>query len=128
MGARKLAAIVSGDSALAEEAIDPSSLEGASIVMLDADEEYNDAVRAALSACGVRSWDEARCLQIDLHPLAVADGRAVFLTTADVPAPVDGSHASIPVGPASAPGRGPALPSGRRVRRAFGLRRRDACR
>ena len=99
VGSRRLAAIMSNGNALAEEeALDPVDLEGASIVMLDADEEYNDAMRGALSSCGVRSWDEVRCPQIDLHPLAVADGRSLFLTTADVPVPTDGSLVSVPVG------------------------------
>ena len=88
VGSRKLAAIMSADNALAEEgAIEPSSLEGARLVMLDADKEYNDAVRGLLKGAGVASWDEVRCPQIDLYPLAVAGSDAVFPATADMPVP-----------------------------------------
>lgn len=98
VGSRKLAVIMSKDNPLAEEgAIDPSDLEGARIVMLDADEEYNDTVRSLLKGAGVASWDEVRCPQIDLFPLAVA-GDAVFPATSDVPLPADGTLASVPVG------------------------------
>ena len=65
--------------------------------MLDADEEYNDTVRSLLKGAGVASWDEVRCPQIDLFPLAVSDD-AVFPATSDVPIPPDGTQASVPVG------------------------------
>ena len=98
VGSRKLAVIMSKDNPLAEEgALDPSDLEGAHIVMLDADEEYNDTVRSLLKGAGVTSWDEVRCPQIDLFPLAVSDD-AVFPATSDVPIPTDGTLASVPVG------------------------------
>lgn len=98
VGSRKLAVIMSKDNPLAEEdALDTSDLEGAHIVMLDADEEYNDTVRNLLKGAGVASWDEVRCPQIDLFPLAVADD-AVFPATSDVPLPADGTLASVPMG------------------------------
>ena len=99
VGSRKLAAIMSGDNPLAGESVlDPASFEGARIVVLDADEEYNDAMKKFLANAGVTTWEEVRCPQIDLYPLAVADGSAVFPATADMPVPADGSIVSVPVG------------------------------
>lgn len=99
VGSRKLAVIMSKDNELAEEeALDPSNLDGASIVMLDADEEYNNTIRNLLTGAGVAAWNEVRCPQIDLYPLAVAGCGAVFPATIDVPVPADGSLVSIPVG------------------------------
>ena len=99
VGSRKLAVIMSRDNALSEEeALDPHDLEGAQIVMLDADEEYNNTIRSLLTSAGITSWNEVRCPQIDLYQLAVAGSNAVFPATADVPVPADGSLVSIPVG------------------------------
>ena len=99
VGSRKLAAIMSKDNPLAEEGVlDPESLEGARVVVLDADEEYNDAMRGFLAHAGIGAWTEVHCPQIDLYPLAVSGGDAVFPATSDVPVPADGSLVSVPVG------------------------------
>ncbi|HAM15624.1 MAG TPA: hypothetical protein DCP91_07175 [Eggerthellaceae bacterium] len=99
VGSRKLAAIMAaGNPLVGEDAIDPASLEGARIAVLDADEEYNDAMRSFLANVGVSTWEEVRCPQIDLYPLAVADSDVVFPGTADMPVPADGSLVSVPVG------------------------------
>lgn len=99
VGSRKLTVIMSRNNALSNEAaIEPCDLDGAQIVMLDADEEYNDTIRGLLSGAGVTSWREVRCPQIDLYPLMVSRGTALFPASADVAVPSDGSLVSIPIG------------------------------
>ena len=82
----KLYAFVSTKGRFAgRKAVAPKDLEGARIVMLDADEDYNDAVCSALLAAGVESFEECRCPQIDLYSMAVQRNDAVFLSTGHVP-------------------------------------------
>ena len=82
----KLYAFVSTEGRFAgRQSVTPADLAGAKVVMLDADEDYNDAVCAALLASGVESFDECRCPQVDLYARSVMCEDAVFFASGHVP-------------------------------------------
>ena len=82
----KLYAFVSSEGRYAgRQSVAPADLSGAKIVMLDADEDYNDAICAALLSAGVESFEECRCPQIDLYAMTVMRDDAVFISSGHVP-------------------------------------------
>ena len=104
----KLYAFVSSEGRFAgRQNIAPSDLEGSRVVMLDADEDYNDAVCSALLAAGVESFGEVRCPQVDLYAMPVMREDAVFISSGHVPVapgdpvlalPIVNPEVTLPVG------------------------------
>ena len=92
-------AMVSASHPLAAlDQLSPNDLDGAQMLMLAADADYNEAVRAAAASAGATLEDGPWCDQIDLAPLALAGNDAVFFVSSHVPVPPDGSLVSLPVG------------------------------
>lgn len=94
----RLRAIVSAKNPLAKlEHVPARELDGFTMLMLDSDRDFNEAVIDALGEIGAAPGAEKWCDQIDLFPIALADGDAVFFGSSHVPVPPDGSLVSLPV-------------------------------
>ena len=76
--------------------VNAGDFESAPVVMLDADEDYNESVRIMLHDIGVKSFSEVRCPQVDLYPMTVSEEDAIFIASAVVPTPSDGSVIRLP--------------------------------
>lgn len=94
----RLRAVVSSKNPLAKLPEVPArELDGLTMLMLESDRDYNESVAAQLRGAGVSVGAEQWCEQIDLAPLALAKGDAVFFVSSHMPVPPDGSLVSLPV-------------------------------
>lgn len=79
-------AFVSKDHDLASRTkISPQDLAGKSVLLLEADPEYNETVERLLSSFEVSRGQDVMCGQVDEFPRVVASTDAVFLSTGHMP-------------------------------------------
>ena len=98
----KVYAFVSdGDELASHTQIMPCDLAGRSMLLLDADPEYNDTVERLLAEAQVAAGPHARCGQVDEFPRFVTGSDAVFLSTGHMPHYPGDGMAMVPINDAA---------------------------